>query len=79
MVRNHRCLFMRCRVFGHWLWISCSMAKKKSKLGMVKFIQSRAYRKMVVRRFERKGYYPIGTPLFKYQGMFSQGIKETKI
>lgn len=39
----------------------------------------RNHRKMVVRRFERKGYYPTGTPLFKYQVMFSQGIKETKI
>lgn len=69
MNNNTNVLFMRCRLFGHWLWIPCRMAKKKSKIGMVKFIQSRAYRKMVVRRFERKGYYPIGTPLFKYQGV----------
>jgi hypothetical protein len=44
------------------------MKKKKTKMGIVNFVQSRAYRKMVVRRFERKGSYPIGAPLFKYQG-----------
>ena len=63
-------IFMRCKVFGVWLWIPCRMKKKKATgrhgdFLHVSFLQSKEYLKFVKRRYEREGYYKINNPLFK--------------
>lgn len=76
-VKKNRWRPMRRKLFGHWLWIPCRMTKKKVKgrhgcfprqvFPHVNFIQSRAYRKFVIRRFQREGYFTIGCPSIKYR------------
>lgn len=71
-VKKNRWRPMRVKILGQWLWGMCKMAKKKAKgrhgsFRHVNFIQSRAYRKFVIRRFQREGYFTLGCPSFKFR------------
>lgn len=71
-VKKNRWQPMRVKILGKWLWGMCKMAKKKANgrhgsFRHVRFLESRAYRKFVIRRFEREGYFTIVCPSFKYR------------